>query len=544
MSLTFPQMFPAGAPPSLRPYQVEAKKAVLKHWADGNRFALVVSATGTGKSVLFGDIARNTRGRVLLLVHRDLLVDQGRGHLERACGEPVEIEQAQRRATLNPRVIVASKDSLYREKRLSRWPKDHFETIIVDEAHRSVARTYQPIFDHFDSAKVLGVTATPDRGDGVRLKMFGKPVFVYQTWDAIDDGWLVEPIIYRHRVTGLLLDNLKIRAGDLEQEKLDEMMGADPAILSIIVPAWERLAGRRAFMFTTSKKNAARTAQLLNARFRSGCAEAVTDDITGPARKALFRRHREGDFQFLISVNVITEGYDDPKCSAAVWARPTKIRNVLAQGIGRVLRPWPGTVDGLATAEERKAAIAASAKPNAFVLDFTGTTERHNLACPEEILSGKAIGAELAPHVKKAIEEGSTVREAIEYALREDAEIRRLREVKRLEVEEERRRVDARRVGQRAKAAKAAQARREREFVNRKLMNRAPASLVRWLAQKGHPVDPNITHLEASRLAKKISSEIMAVPGQVAWLTARGVADASKLTYRAAAQKMREMQTG
>lgn len=153
----------------LRPYQEEARQAVFKNWEQGNKRTLLVLPTGTGKTIVFAKTAEECvrRGeRVLILAHRGELLDQAADKIKNATGLLCAKEKAEESCLSSwYRITVGSVQSLMREKRLSEFPEDYFSDIIIDEAHHSVSDSYQKILKHFRDANVLGVTATPDRGD-------------------------------------------------------------------------------------------------------------------------------------------------------------------------------------------------------------------------------------------------------------------------------------------------------------------------------------------------------------------------------------------
>ena len=158
----------------LRPYQVEAEAAVFHEWEDKQK-TLLVLPTGTGKTVVFSSIAqkRAQTGRVLILAHREELLTQAADKLKKLSGIECSVEKAEQTAEGcdNP-VTVGSVQTLMSDKRLSRFPRDFYRTLIVDEAHHAMSDSYRKILNYFDQAKVLGVTATPDRGDMRNLGRF------------------------------------------------------------------------------------------------------------------------------------------------------------------------------------------------------------------------------------------------------------------------------------------------------------------------------------------------------------------------------------
>ena len=153
----------------LRPYQEEARRAVEREWDEGRAKTLLVLPTGCGKTIVFAMVAKDVvdgGGRVLVLAHRGELLDQAADKIGKATGLGCSVEKAERTSVGEWfRVTVGSVQTMMRPSRLDRFPRDWFDAIIVDEAHHALSASYQAVLDHFDAADVLGVTATPDRGD-------------------------------------------------------------------------------------------------------------------------------------------------------------------------------------------------------------------------------------------------------------------------------------------------------------------------------------------------------------------------------------------
>ena len=153
----------------LRPYQKEAVAAIFDEWNKGHQKTLLVLPTGTGKTVVFAKVVELKVGegkRVLILAHRNELLEQASDELKDSCGLDAVLEKAEFTTVgLDEPVTVGSVQTLYRESRLTKFPRDYFNLIIVDESHHCMSDTYQKILNYFDKALVLGVTATPDRAD-------------------------------------------------------------------------------------------------------------------------------------------------------------------------------------------------------------------------------------------------------------------------------------------------------------------------------------------------------------------------------------------
>lgn len=153
----------------LRPYQQEAREAVEQEWEQGHDKTLLVLPTGCGKTIVFAKITEDrvrAGDRVLILAHRGELLEQAADKIGKATGLVCATEKAEESCLGSwYRVTVGSVQTLMRPQRLSRFDPHYFDTIIIDEAHHAVSDSYGRILEHFGDARVLGVTATPDRGD-------------------------------------------------------------------------------------------------------------------------------------------------------------------------------------------------------------------------------------------------------------------------------------------------------------------------------------------------------------------------------------------
>src|SRR5690625_3690278 len=178
----------------LRNYQEEARTAIQKEWEEGKQKTLLVLPTGTGKTIVFSKVIedRVKQGeRVLVLAHRGELLDQAAEKLEQATGLKTATEKAEQTSLGSWfRVVVGSVQTMMRDKRLEQFSTDYFDTIIVDEAHHSISESYQRVLNYFD-ANVLGVTATPDRGDMRNLGSYYESLaYEYTLPKAIKEGYL------------------------------------------------------------------------------------------------------------------------------------------------------------------------------------------------------------------------------------------------------------------------------------------------------------------------------------------------------------------
>jgi superfamily II DNA or RNA helicase len=420
-----------GDPDGLRWYQREASDAAFRVWGEGSRSGLIVAATGTGKTQIFSAVTRQwlaTEGSpVLVLAHRDELVGQAVERLEQITGEQVEIEQADLKASKHARIVVASVQTIYRERRLEKFGPEHFGLIIADEAHHYVAKTYRKPLDYFTQAKVLGVTATPDRGDAKAMgRIFDDVAYVFDIGQGIENGYLVPLEGRRVTLDAIRLDGVTKTAGDLSDAQLDEAMIG--AVEGIVQKTLDLEPDRQGVCFFPGRK----TAELAMARFnalRPNSACYIDGNTPKDVRKSIVRAFKEGRYQYLCNCQVATEGFDAPAASLIVIGRPTLSRSLYAQMVGRGTRVLPGVVDWYVAKEDmsaRRRAIAASEKPNCMVLDFVGNSTKHDLMTPEDLLGGSFTDEEVerAKAERKAKgEDGQDPREALMRARRELQEL-------------------------------------------------------------------------------------------------------------------------
>ncbi|WP_242743774.1 DEAD/DEAH box helicase family protein [Allobaculum sp. Allo2] len=180
----------------LRPYQKQAVESIFQEWEQGHRKTLLVLATGLGKTIVFCNVIKRlveNGEKVLILAHRKELLDQASDKLKKTTGLDTALEKAEFSCLDEPAtpVVVGSVQTLQSPKRLSKFRRNYFDTIVIDEAHHTLSDGYQRVLEHFDQAKILGVTATPDRGDKRNLgKVFDSIAFEYSIAQGIRDGYL------------------------------------------------------------------------------------------------------------------------------------------------------------------------------------------------------------------------------------------------------------------------------------------------------------------------------------------------------------------
>lgn len=379
---------------ALYPHQVTAITEIDNALREHGR-TLLVMATGTGKTRTFSAyVQRRQPRRVLLLVHREELLDQGRAALADATGWHVQIERAEARANLNTRAVVASVYTLARPARMQRFPSDAFDLIIIDEAHHATEGTaYTKILEWFHGADVLGVTATPDRLDEKPLgKTFRSVAFEYEVDRAIGDGRLCPIVSQFVKLEGLdQLHRVHVRGGDFLQTELDGVYNEQ--LLNDIGDSIAEHAGdRQTIAFTVS----VRQAEYMASRSVVPAA-AVHGDMERGERKRILAAYGRGEIQHIYNVAILTEGADLPATSCVAMARPTMSRSLYAQMLGRGLR----IVEG---------------KKDCLVLDFVGNTIDHDICCIVD-----ALGVGKTPQVRKmALDKLLTIDDELSELLQRD----------------------------------------------------------------------------------------------------------------------------
>ena len=360
----------------LRPYQQEARTAVESEWDAGNSRTLLVLPTGCGKTIVFAKISedRVRQGdRVLILAHRGELLDQAADKIKTATGLMCSTEKAEQSCldsgSMWYRITVGSVQSLMRQSRLDRFDHDYFNTIIIDEAHHAVSDSYQRVLQHFDSARVLGVTATPDRGDMRELgNVFDTLAYEYTLPRAIKEGYL-SPIKALTIPLNLDLSGVGIQSGDFKPGDLD--CALDPYLRQIAKEMQKYCSDRKTVVFLPLIKTSQKFRDILNeSGFRAAEVNGNSDD-----RAEVLADFDAGRYNVLCNSMLLTEGWDCPSVDCVIVLRPTKVRSLYCQMVGRGTRLCEG-------------------KDHLLLLDFLWHTERHELCRPAHLICDNAEVAE------------------------------------------------------------------------------------------------------------------------------------------------------
>lgn len=400
----------------LRPYQQQARDRIHAEWDAGHTRTLLVLPTGTGKTIVFASVAADqvrAGDRVLILAHRGELLEQAADKLQRSTGLVSAVEKAESTCLDSWfRVVVGSVQTLQRTARLERFPQDYFGTIIIDEAHHAITDGYRRILDYFSGAKVLGVTATPDRGDMRNLgEVFDSLAFEYKLTDAIKEGYLCK-IMAQTIPLQLDITSVTMSGGDYAVGDLGTAL--DPYLEQIAAEMARRCKSRKTVVFLPLIKTSQKFRDLLNTYgFRAAEVNGQSDD-----RRQELADFDAGKYNVLCNSMLLTEGWDCPSVDCVVVLRPTKVRSLYSQMVGRGTRLSPGKTDLL-------------------LLDFLWMTDKHELCRPADLVcEDRAVARQMTETLAETgcpedIEEAAAQASEDVVAQREEALAKQLEEQRR-----------------------------------------------------------------------------------------------------------------
>lgn len=383
-------------PLNLQPrfYQTECHDAIFRD-LETKRSTVVALATGSGKSmvaIMAAHTVVKNGGKVLYTAARNELIDQPVDKMMAALGIRPAVEKAEHRAKLNAPIVIASLQSLASKRgdygRLRRFPPNHFDLIINDEADTNVEQA-KAISDHFTGAKVVGMTATawranrPDLGEWYQGLAYELPAF--GTKGLIEHGFLtpVHPMTLDIEID---LRNVRQRDGDYDAEQLGNVMAPLMRRVAQAIKAHPILSTRQIVAYLPliqSSKDFMRICR------EEGLAAEHCDGTT-PNRGEVMAAFELGHFTILTNSQLYSRGVDFLRANCFLNLSPTRSHSLYRQRLGRFLRTLPGVIDHLPgehQAEERRAAIAASAKPDSIVCDLLAQFGRLGLADPASLVT-------------------------------------------------------------------------------------------------------------------------------------------------------------
>lgn len=292
--------------------------------------------TGAGKTVIFSAIAAQfvARGEgVLVVAHREELLLQARDKLAATAAAPVGMIKAGYRSNLSASLQVGSIQTLAR--RLDSLPPAAL--LIVDEAHHSAASSYLELLRRYESAYVLGVTATPARIDGQGFKfIFDELVLGRSVRELIAAGYLC-PFKLFGAPKAIDTSGVAVIAGEYNQRQLAEAVNTR-LVMGDLLETWRKYAsGKKTVVFAV---NVAHSQAIAAAYLAAGVPAEHLDGDTPPIeRQAILNRFRSGETLILSNCGIVSEGFDVPSIEAIQCVRPTRSLNLWLQMLGRSLRP-------------------------------------------------------------------------------------------------------------------------------------------------------------------------------------------------------------
>ena len=384
---------------SLRGYQLAAAESIMSGFGEFRR-QLLVAATGAGKTQIFCEVARRMQPkRSLILCHREELIDQAARRLA-SFGMAAEVEMADRKASLDAPAVVGSVQTLMRDNRLNRWPRGHFSLVVADEAHHATSESWQKVLGYFDT-RILGASATPERSDKRELgKFFENIAYEIGLLDLVKQGWL-SPIRVKTVPLGLDLRGASTVAGDYSAEDLGDIIAPQ---LGKIVKVLREYRHRKTIVFLPL----IRLSQLFTRLCREAGLTAWHVDGNSKDRAQTLSEYSSARCGILCNAMLLTEGYDEPSIDCVVCLRPTKVRSLYCQIVGRGTRVYPN-------------------KDHLLLLDFLWLTNDHSLIQPAHLIAKDSQEAEVVTRLLKEQED-------LETAAESAAEVRTRKLSERLEV--------------------------------------------------------------------------------------------------------------
>lgn len=422
-------MFDEPSSVTLRYYQEEMRDNTLENlFKKGSRGTLNVAPTACGKSITMAatGIAGSKHGGVLILAHYRGLVKNNRKAVERL-GYRCYIYHGEEKDVIwsdvknNGAIVSASIQAMIHA--IKKIDPDAVKLILIDEGHHAIVDSaYHTVVSHFSKAKIALYSATPDRADGVKLVGDGCLCDTvsanYQARRFIQEGWILNPFITFEQTIKLDYSLIPDDSTHITEKQAEKVWEANKANYAVIKPFLDKCGSMQSIGFAPSVKLAKLWARLCN-ESRDGKAEYVASYRPGDytdahlefddgERRLIESRFESGQTQYLWNASVYLEGADLVAAQVCMLGAVTDSRSKLAQMIGRVLRPperdGKSILIGMerATDEERRAALAASHKPCAYVFDYGGSTGPLKLAHPVDFMCS-GDGSELPPEVRQRV---------------------------------------------------------------------------------------------------------------------------------------------
>lgn len=371
----------------LRNYQQDVVESIYKTEKRGIARQLVVMATGLGKSFTLTQVILDNVGkgrRTIILIDQEDLVWQWKNYVHTMDASiRVGIEKAEYKAKMTDQVVIATVQTLGKKgiKRIKRFKPDHFSYCVVDEAHKSISKSWFRVLNYFGFGKenftegnlLTGCTATPFRSSGESLGLlFDDIVANYDLRYAMKNGWLTDVMLYDVKTN---TDLTKFK----NQGEFDGAVNNQERNLQALKAYKEISNGEQALIYTASVDHAYELVELFNKHdIPSEVIEANTDKSD---RKDYLKDYKKKGIKCLMNFGTLTTGTDLPETSTLMLLRPIQSKLLLTQILGRGLRPSDtAMVDQWDTEEDRLNAIMLSAKPYCKIIDLHDKVGRHDFA--------------------------------------------------------------------------------------------------------------------------------------------------------------------
>ena len=385
----------------LRPYQENCIDAVFKELNNGSKTQMIVLATGLGKTKLSVDLSKGFK-RTLFIVDTDTLIEQTAlaflkekydekyvnhvktiGFVDFCRKKPVFGYDQFSIGLIKADVfepygdlVMASMATLHR--RLPLLEPNLYQCIIVDECHTAMAKTFVKGITHFTPNLLLGMTATDKRLDGLKLTdLFATKSFEYNIIDGIKDGYLVEFDAIRIK-TNISLDTVKTQNGDLNEQQLANVVDC-LSRNNLIADKWlQYCKGRKTIGFAVNIAHALHLVEAFEAKGIKVGVISSNEELTGDRYKTL-KQFENDEIDVLWNIGLLTKGFNEPRVSCIITARPTKSETLFRQMVGRGGRVLEGIIDGIQSVIERILAIKKSDKKDCIILDVVDLSSKHDL---------------------------------------------------------------------------------------------------------------------------------------------------------------------
>lgn len=327
--------------------QLDALSAMASVRAEGARRAIIISATGTGKTILSAlDVQAFGAHRLLFVVHREQILDRTMHEYRRVLGGPASDygKMAGGVSQPNARYVFATVQSLSKPGTLRRFAPDAFDYIVLDEAHRSGAVSHQQVLDYFEPRFFLGMTATPERTDGFNVfELFDFNVpYEIRLNRALAEGMLC-PFHY-YGISDITLSSGEIISGDADLEVLISAERVDHLIQAIEVYGQASVSPRGLIFCSRVVEGVMLSAALNRRQLRGRTLRTVflsgADSVS--ERESAIRELEAGRLDYILTVDVFNEGVDIPTLNQVIMLRQTQSAIVFVQQLGRGLRKSPG----------------------------------------------------------------------------------------------------------------------------------------------------------------------------------------------------------